>query len=414
MTHGDWSVIDDIAALSSKPDGIFLPSDDKREKRRVAERIRSLSLSAKRFLIADDATYVASSLAVIHPQALTAMLPMARPPFDLMWLEWPLRPQFEALGMPIAADAPEATGVLIQKVGNTVYRMTEIAAVNPRSGKGFVVHSPVSVLFDLAGPIDETPYAQDHLFLRKAFGSLLTRHGVVFKAMDGRTLPGSIDDVMNDQRIDEMIRSCLVGSGYHAKFGAEIDEEEETLRTEQVRLLQRHATWSLTPGIGQVYADAAARASRTDQREILDAVAERVSETSGMWRTVISLLSLMNARDDIVSVAPARSTERHMVRGQALPRLEFGRTTLRVPRAVATDLMRRAIAAGIPRRRHEVAGHWCESHVRGDPSCDHDYVDETHRRRVCIHCGHLMWWRDSHERGDGKLGTVVNDRVVRT
>ena len=411
MTPDYSSMLEEILASSGQPEQVFLPGADRQAKRRLGERIRGLSLSARRFFLDDEAASAASALSIEHPEVLTAMLPMARAPFDLIWVEWSLRAQLDPLGLPSAYGEPARTGVFVQRISDGVYRSTEVAV-----GMGIVVLSPVSIVFDLNGPVDESPYATDHAFLRRALAQRVQIHGITVVNGDGTSSRGNVDEATRDDRLDGMLRSCFVGMVYTDKFGSEMDQDERAMRTEQCRLLMRHATWTLTPGVGTVFRDVAARVGYESSLQILDAVAERITETSGQWRMLMSVLCMLNsreARDTAIEVTSWKGAGRRMVKGRVLPRVEFGRVTLRVPRTLALDTLRRGVAAGIPRRRHEVSGHWCESHVRGNPDCEHTYVDETPRRRLCIHCGHLIWWRESHERGDESLGRVVRDRVVK-
>ena len=51
---------------------------------------------------------------------------------------------------------------------------------------------------------------------------------------------------------------------------------------------------------------------------------------------------------------------------------------------------------------HEVAGHWCYSHKRGDPNCHHVWPNQPTLRQICERCGAVRWRREAHERGQGE------------
>lgn len=54
--------------------------------------------------------------------------------------------------------------------------------------------------------------------------------------------------------------------------------------------------------------------------------------------------------------------------------------------------------------KHEVGGHWCYSHRRGNPDCRHVWPKQPTSRQQCEKdCGAVRWRRESYERGEGDV-----------
>jgi hypothetical protein len=98
-----------------------------------------------------------------------------------------------------------------------------------------------------------------------------------------------------------------------------------------------------------------------------------------------------------------------------LPYMDHWLVRLRVPRKVVEARLIKEFADAIPRRLHEVSGHWKMRKPTGvQVTCDHAYVEETPSRLVCAvpGCGHLKWWTNNFMRGDARVGIILKDRVV--
>lgn len=59
-------------------------------------------------------------------------------------------------------------------------------------------------------------------------------------------------------------------------------------------------------------------------------------------------------------------------------------------------------------------GHWKHSRRRGDPGCDHVFVDETPARQRCAACAAARWWQAEHARGSVGAGSLTQEYELRT
>ena len=88
------------------------------------------------------------------------------------------------------------------------------------------------------------------------------------------------------------------------------------------------------------------------------------------------------------------------------------------PRKLVKARLTKEYTEAMPRRRHEVTGHWKHSRKSfpGLPGCEHISVKKTDLRDVCIveGCGHKRWWVTEFMRGSAEQGFVIKDRVVET
>ena len=402
------TILDNLIALCPKPESVAIGIENGQDRRKIAGRIKSLGVSSRRYLVDEETTAAASRLGVSHPEILGQVLRRARAPFDKIWLEWSLRTQLTAVGAPVYPDAPERCGVFVEKVHPTrpLYRMTEAGVYSIDSNRyGYL--SPVSILFD-CDDANAVPGDDDHLIATAVLNSMRLR-GV--QTSDGKNVPSS---VMTPAFAQNLIDTTYLASAYQEQLDDPLDDQERIQRNLQCTAVSRHAKWSFTPVVSDTLPAVLKGPNTKYRRDIEGLIQERITECSGMWRFVISLLYLLNEREYVESDETWRAGKARFTGGGFVPYLEFRRTRIKLPPPIVIARGTRALAEGLPRRRHEVSGHWCVSHTRGDPSCDHVYVNETDARQTCPLCGHKRWWRNNHERGDASLGYVLKERVVTT
>jgi len=84
--------------------------------------------AAEKFVFDLDLSIAAMDVAKTKPSTLLAALPMSRPPFKTVWLEWPEKAMRVALGHQIFGDAdsptPDRCGCLIQEVKDKEWMCT--------------------------------------------------------------------------------------------------------------------------------------------------------------------------------------------------------------------------------------------------------------------------------------------------
>lgn len=102
-----------------------------------------------------------------------------------------------------------------------------------------------------------------------------------------------------------------------------------------------------------------------------------------------------------------------IVGGRATPYFVHHRVSLTAPGEIVVRAVTRALGERIPRRRHEVAGHWRRDWRRPlDMACAHVFADETEVREVRVMCDGRHSWIDDHMRGDASVGCVDKEYEV--
>lgn len=134
------------------------------------------------------------------------------------------------------------------------------------------------------------------------------------------------------------------------------------------------------------------------------------AEVEEAWFPVI-VLALMQQRVLVVPDRQFRPKGAMILKGRRVPFLGRSVIEIALPRVVhATD--GESAGHGAPKRRHEVAGHWCFNR-RVDPGCAHDWQALVSGQRYqCAKCGGKRWRRRAHERGNATLGWVQQERHV--
>lgn len=376
---------------------------DTKGNREIAFQLRDKLRNARRFYVDEDVTRAATRLGVQHPSVLMEMLRRARPPFQKIWIEWPLAAQIEEAGQDIADDAPVRTGCFVEHIGQEepIFLVTAIGAPpanEPRSNTISV--SQAAVLYHLQSPIATAPRLVE---MESQLGGLAG-------------LPQ-----------DLMARS-LIGSAYAGRNYDDATEEEIQLRFEQCDRLSSYAAWILNPMLRKWHTNVLATDMYGGKRfrmvgepgrtvtaieALRSTVQTSILEHAGMWRFVIALLALIN-NQEYTETESYRAGKSQLISGHVVPYLEHLLVKLKLPRRVTEERVLRDLtdAMGFATRRHEVMGHFRQSRKRGDPDCDHAYIDVTPTRCRCTICGHSIWWVDEYERGNAALGYVIKDRLV--
>jgi len=144
----------------------------------------------------------------------------------------------------------------------------------------------------------------------------------------------------------------------------------------------------------------------------------------GDLRTAIALLLMLNRP----SITRYRQVDRGrgFVRGKLKPFLSHSTVNISFDAAQVLSLIGTPAGDGVPRRRHEVRGHFCHDKTAREymriAGCIHEWVatdrewtpwpdakEDEADNWICSSCGGKRWWRHEHHRGDGQIGFVVHD-----
>ena len=411
------------------------------EERREREFVLSSCRGAKRYYLDDDVTEAASALGQEHPEILLEALRRARTPFERILLDYSPGAFVHAGGGLPAGDAPERSMCLIEHLHDTQYRLTPIFSLR----RDWAGAQCVSVLYDLEKRIASN---DDEVLLAKIWQSTAAKRGVRVVSPNGAqdfahlsfsdehalkmvrsTLYGGGRDISRDKAFGAVVPTLVTGETtavlrgvsdqYHDNVEGHViagepldpqeDEAEETRRL-QIEEFKTHARHELTPCNQWAYRRLLRE--EKDHSYIHDVVAEAINEFSGQFRFAICALYLINGQDFTNYGMWRAGVGQRIVGGKVAPYLEHRRVSLKIPRL---EIRRRAIqhlGESIPRRRHEVSGHWRHRHGKGDAACTHVWANVTPNRQECQLCGYDRWWVPDFERGDASLGYVLKDRVV--
>lgn len=384
----------------------YLPHEMRREHAYLSQSLRG----ARRYFVDDEVSTLASRLCGQYPQLIGEILRRARLPRERILLEYSPRAFVSASGYPVTPDAPEASLVLVERVGNslTQCRLTSIGV--PPGGYAHV--SPISIFYDLEEPVSESA---DMPFLIKTAQAYMKWRGVSVLADDGSATHMSQPEMIEDS-VRFMINSATVGTAGRFEFGkgrdpAEVEEEKAYLR-QQILDLQKHARHELTPINAGIYRRLVDH-DREHSARIANIIGEAIIEFAGQWRFVISCLYLINGQDFTGDVTYRHGQSRYIGGGKIVPYLEHRRVSLKVPRLEGFERSIRQLTSSTPRRRHEVDGHWRHRHGLGKEECQHAFVSVTEIRERCVLCDYTRWWIKEYERGDASIGRVTKDRIVK-
>jgi len=382
---------DIVYAACSNPDKLILSHPTPQGRRAIGAALKAQMFGSRRFYVDEEVTRAATKLGVQHPDILMSMLQRARLPFEKVWVEWDNHAQTTEAGGILADDAQKRVGCLIEKLqgDEPLYKLTVIGQPTEDGEKSNrIVVSPLSIVYHLSKP-------------------LISAHtqGDQKKIAEISNLPA------------EYVRKTLIGGAYMEKgltstTPVEIIEEIEHRRN-LCDNLSNYATWVFSSHMVPIVKSIESGSRIYNKNELSKIIKNEVIEESGTWRFIVSLFALINARDYVDSEISHRQGHNRMVSGKIVPYLDHWLVRLKLPRKIVHTRLVREFAEAIPRRRHEVIGHW-KQNSKGLPDCEHIYVDETPKRQVCIaeNCGHKRWWVNNFMRGDASIGIIIKDRLV--
>ncbi|CAM6053397.1 unnamed protein product [Sphagnum tenellum] len=379
---------DIVYAACCNPEKLLFEHPTVDGRRKMGAHYKSLVREARRFYVDDEVTAAATTLGVQHPDVLMAMLQRARSPFRTCWLEWSNRIQCEEAGIPFLDDSPERIGVLVERLDEfePLYRLTTIVTpINVPANR--IGISPITVTYNL----------------NAAIGAEFT---------SDRDLLVELTNLPIDY-----IRKTVVGGAYTGRVvdgQAERDPEEIAFREERCNALAMHACITIASHMKLIAQDSLNPDTIYNRGNVSGMFRNEIVENSGTWRMAITLFALINAQD-YTAKTQFKKGKNHLAGGKVVPYLDHYMVSLKLPRKVVQDRIVREMIEAIPRRRHEVMGHFRrQPQTEAQLMCDHAYVNETPARQICAipGCGHRRTWINEYMRGDATVGVVLKDRLV--
>jgi hypothetical protein len=151
-------------------------------------------------------------------------------------------------------------------------------------------------------------------------------------------------------------------------------------------------------------------------------LSQALLEGGGELRTILALLLMLNR--PTVTRYEEVAAGRGWIRNKHVPYMAHTAITIDLDAVPTMRLIGTEAGEGVPRRRHEVRGHFCHDHTARDylriAGCIHDWqvtaldekIPDFPIRWECAACGGKRWWKHQHERGDASRGWVSHDYNV--
>lgn len=365
-------------------------------------KLRDNLLTAKRYHLSSATAKAAAMYAFNVNDPVNDILRLARAPFSNMWIEWPLAAQHDGVGAVPAPDAPLFAGNLVQQDSKNPnrYWLTSVGIAESNGQvQSEVFVSPVSIVYDVLEPINDGEYLDDKSFVHDCIKELR----LIIGSNNAKTGDVTVVADTHDLAVTEQVLKAALLGGSESLF----DDPEYFGKLFE---MTAHARWALTPYFGERFRKAMAGFVDLpdDLRYLRVYVAKRIIETSGMFRFAVGALALLHEKKFTKVTPQAPNTLRPDEVGRKpgvrdmTPNYQF--VEFNVPHTVFIRDVQGDEFEAKEKCRHEVAGHYCESHRVGDPDCSHVFTAQSPTRQICLLCGSKRWWRKAHERGNLSLG----------
>lgn len=349
--------------------------------RDVFELLQGSVREAHKFVLDDNAATRIGHVVRDIPDLIIREHDFARAPFDLTWIEYPASVFWRACGNPIEYqddDADHTVGYLID--GNAISVVT-----------GGTIGSP------LAGPVLS--------ILRYAMNTEWSEHEKI-------EYHDTIAEVVNSGRDVGLDRFY---------WGNTLSHIDEATRN-RLRTRNRISVWQ--PGRTGHWAD---------HENFMELVKRSIQGSVGELRNVIAIMLMLN-RPSISRYTNA-PPGKGFSKGKLINYMAHTKVTIDLDAVPTMRLLGTPEGEGVPRRRHEVRGHYCQNREARDylriagcihswRPCHHDWepwlnppvgtpgMPGVPRNWQCETCGGKRWWKNEHERGDAGVGYTTHDYEV--
>ena len=153
---------------------------------------------------------------------------------------------------------------------------------------------------------------------------------------------------------------------------------------------------------------------------------------AGELRNIIAMLLMLN-RPTITQYRNTTPASRGWLKGKIIPYFSHTTVTISLDAVATLRLIGTPAGEAVPRRAHEVRGHFCHDEVARNflriagclhewqrchddwtpwPDGPHDPIPLRLNHWACKTCAGKRWWRPKHMRGDATRGFVVKDYAV--
>lgn len=359
-------------------DKVMTPAMEKvyrRDRKTMLENLRT----AKRFVLDQQAARTVVDLATAQPEQVLGWLPLARLPFEKVWVEWDQWDRIEYAHDLGTAHPPEE-GSCPRRMGALMVRHSE----DP----------------DRFGVTFFASYEQGPLPSTIAYLVDLNRTEQTRTA----ALNYWADTLVSDGGIAPDVLDRMEGFSWGWQTGAEQIVVPIGLTGSFVPVPE----WGLSFLIAsQIQLDLN---KRDRQREMADHLTKSVVEQRGDARWIITLLAILNQ-------VPRTETEepppkgKFLAHGAVRPYLSHSTVRINIPAKAKPSWVARHMASIVRKhKRHDVRGHWRTA----DKPPARTGEGKVWLPYTCMLTGKQRWrlWIEEHQRGDANIGFVIQDYAV--
>lgn len=337
--------------------------------------------AAHKFVLDDNATARIAHVLRDIPDLIIREYDFARAPFDLTWIEYPAPLFWREIGNPSElqdGDADHSIGYLID--GNSISIIVGGTISNPMLGP-----QPSVLRLSLNTEWSDDEKTEFHDMTAEVINS-------------GR-----------DLGLDRFY------------WGSTLKHLDEATR-DKLRTRNRVSVWQ-----------PATTGHWADQETFMELVKLTIQGSVGELRNVIGMMLMLN-RPSITRYTNA-PPGKGFSKGKLIPYMAHTTVTIDLDAVPTMRLLGTPEGEGVPRRRHEVRGHYCQNREARDylriAGCIHSWrpchIDwepwpnppvgtpgqpGMPRNWQCDSCGGKRWWKNEHERGDASLGYTTHDYEV--
>jgi len=164
---------------------------------------------------------------------------------------------------------------------------------------------------------------------------------------------------------------------------------------------------------------------KTNPRAGVKHIEEILHAARGDLRTVVAILLMLN-RPSVTQYKQTLPNYRSFHKGKMFPFVKHVQVTVNLDPMPEMKLIGTPQGDSVPRRFHEVEGHYCHNQEARDyariAGCIHDWQDtdedwlpiasdsQTVHHWLCKVCHGKRWWTKEHWRGNPTVGTVIKDQ----
>lgn len=387
-------------------------SSDADGSKRLAKQLQPALFRAVVFNLDNDVVEAACRLALDHPDVLAELSRRIRLPYEVCFFQWSNWHRLEVCRGVRQPSAPEFVGALaLRDPGDTAQL------------------SWTTTGLDSDGIIGVSPFATAFSPDLDWGGHSGLAHVVLREEMKGPNLSGLwaiTPESVNEEGYDHWLLHPWLYGG--SPWSSE-DYDAAPMQWDAVRSLcrrtliriNRFETYNITRALDSdeviTYrtlpwqGDNLVRTKRSvaQRHQMLIAYGEELGDA----KLIVAALALINAGNRIVDFHDDYVKGSTLVKGKIVKYMSSQTIKLKLPLKRVQRMMR-AQAFHSRKRHHEVMGHWCSTHLVGDPTCSHTYEDIDPNHKLCNKCKHRVWFRKEHFRGDAGVGFVRQSYQVET